>query len=98
MSAYSPPYKLTENILSAVALIAEQLGKLDSGRNGHLSPRLRRDNRIKSIHSSLAIESNALTLSQVTDVIDGKRVLGPPNEIHEEIGRASCRERVSSPA
>ncbi len=83
MSAYSPPYKLTENILSAVALIAEQLGKLDSGRNGHLSPRLRRDNRIKSIHSSLAIENNSLTLSQVTDVIDGKRVLGPPNEIHE---------------
>ena len=45
--------------------------------------KLRKENRIKSIHSSLAIENNSLTEKQVTDIIDGKRVLGDPKEIRE---------------
>ena len=44
---------------------------------------LRKENRIKTIHSSLAIEHNSLSLQQVTDVINGKHVLGAPNEIQE---------------
>ena len=51
-------------------------------RSSHV-PKLRRDNRIKSIHASLAIENNTLTLDQVTAIIAGKRVLGKPSEIHE---------------
>jgi len=47
------------------------------------NPQLRRDNQIRSIHSSLAIENNSLSLEQVTDVINGKRILGAPNEIRE---------------
>ena len=49
----------------------------------HLTQRLRRENRIRTIHASLAIENNMLTLEQVTAVIEGKRVLGHPREIQE---------------
>jgi len=49
----------------------------------NLTPRLRRENRIRTIQASLAIENNTLTLEQVTAVIDGKRVLGLPREIQE---------------
>ncbi len=47
------------------------------------SPQLRKKNQIKTIHSSLAIENNTLSLKQITDIIDGKRVLGAPDEIQE---------------
>ena len=47
------------------------------------NPRLRRDNRIRTIHASLAIENNSLSLDQVTDIINGKRILGAPDEICE---------------
>jgi len=50
---------------------------------GSLNPHLRRENRIKTIHSSLAIEHNSLSLDQVTAILDGKRILGNPNEIRE---------------
>lgn len=48
-----------------------------------IGPRLQRENRIKTIHSSLAIEHNSLSLEQVTAVIDGKRILGAPQKIKE---------------
>jgi len=43
------------------------------------NPKLRRDNRIRTIHASLAIENNSLSIDQMTDIINGKRVLGPPS-------------------
>ncbi len=54
-----------------------------SGQRKPSSYKLRRDKRIKSLHSSLTIEQNALTVEQVSDVIDGKHVLGPPQDIRE---------------
>ncbi|MDD6423136.1 MAG: hypothetical protein PUF83_08780 [Intestinibaculum porci] len=51
--------------------------------HGHLNPHLRIENRIRTIHSSLSIEHNSLSLEQVTAIIDGKRILGNPNEIRE---------------
>lgn len=62
----------------------------------HQNPVLRRDSRIKSIYSSLAIEQNTLSLDQVTDVIEGKRVLGPPQDIREVKNAYEAYERVSS--
>ena len=44
---------------------------------------MRRENRIRTIHASLAIENNTLTLEQVTAVINGRPVLGSPREIQE---------------
>lgn len=78
---YIPPYEITDEMLELASQIMENLGKLNSVKELEKLPRLRRVSRIKSIHSSLAIENNTLSLEQVTDVIDGKRVLGPREDI-----------------
>ena len=68
-------------MLHQVIEISRVLGILEFSVKSDL--KLRKENRIKSIHSSLAIENNSLTEKQVTDIIDGKRVLGDPKEIRE---------------
>lgn len=78
---YQPPFNITGDMLSLVSDIMEILGELKVVSNLEKMPRLRKVNRLKSIHSSLAIENNTLSLSQVTDVIDGKRVLAPYEDI-----------------
>ena len=77
MNDYIPPYEITDEMLTLVAEIMENLGKLSGVNRLEKLPRLRRISRIRSIHSSLAIENNTLSLEQVTDVINGKRILGP---------------------
>lgn len=81
MDKYIPPYDITDEMLELVSEITEDLGKLSSMNDLERLPRLRRVNRIRSILSSLAIENNTLSLEQVTDVIDGKHVLGPQDDI-----------------
>lgn len=81
MDKYIPPYDITEEMLELTSEIMENLGKLSNVNDLEKLPRLRRVNRIKSIQSSLAIENNTLSLEQVTDVIEGKRVLGPQDDI-----------------
>jgi Fic family protein len=83
MPAYQPPYQLTPRILQQVASICELLGRWSASGAASSSPHLRRDNRIRTIHASLAIEHNTLSLQQMTAVLDGKRVLGQPREIQE---------------
>jgi len=83
MPNYEPPFQLTSPILRLVADICERLGRLSITSALPHSPRLRRENRIRSIHASLAIENNTLSVAQVTAVFDGKRVLGIPREIQE---------------
>lgn len=80
---YTPPFALTPAMLSAVAEIAEEVERLSHVNARANALKLRRQQRARSIHASLAIENNTLTLEQVTAVISGKRVLGPPQEIHE---------------
>ena len=81
--SYIPPFTMTDDITNLVIDIAELTGRITISEQLSKNPKLRRDNRIKSIHSSLAIEQNSLTLDQVSDVIDGKRVLGPLQDIRE---------------
>lgn len=81
--SYQPPYSITANILNAVAEISELLGRWSASHQGALSPQLRRDNRIRTIQASLAIEHNSLSLEQVTAILEGKPVLGLPREIQE---------------
>ena len=81
MDKYIPPYEVTEEMMDVVAEIMENLGRLNSVESLDKLPRLRRTSRIKSIHSSLAIENNTLSVEQVTDVINGKRVLAPKDDI-----------------
>ena len=80
---YVPPYEITDAIIQLVSEISEQVGVMTVQNKSVVNTRLRRENQIRSIHSSLAIENNSLTLAQVTDIIDGKRVLGAPDEIRE---------------
>ena len=81
---YTPPFTVTDEILHLVSEISEQIGTLNALLGERMpSPMLRKENQIKTIHSSLAIEHNSLSLQQVTDVIDGKHILGAPDEIQE---------------
>ena len=81
---YTPPFTITYEILRLVSEISERVGELNVMLGERMpSPMLRKENQIKTIHSSLAIEHNSLSLQQVTDVINGKHVLGAPNEIQE---------------
>ncbi len=81
MDKYIPPFEITNRMFELAAQIMEQLGKLSNVNELERLPRLRTVSRIKSIHSSLAIENNTLSIKQVTDVIEGKRVLGPADDI-----------------
>ena len=83
MSKYRPPFHMTDRITNLTADICEQLGQIKILSNGKFSSYLRKENRIRTIHSSLAIEHNSLSLEQVTAIIDGKRILGNPVEIKE---------------
>ena len=83
MEEYKPPFTITNKMLSYVSAISEKIGKITAISNMEAKPHLRRNNRIKSIHSSLKIEANSLTLGQVRDVINGKAVLGKQKEIQE---------------
>ena len=83
MESYVPPYTITDAMLSTVAEIAAKAERLALSQRLETHPQLRRNNRIRSIHSSLAIEANSLSLDQVRSVIDGKLVLGPAREIQE---------------
>ena len=82
MNNYIPPFKINNNMLSLVSDIMEKIGKLNS-LNLDKNPRLRKQNRINSIHSSLAIENNKLSYDQVMDVINDKFVIGPKKEIQD---------------
>ena len=93
--SYTPPFTMTEEITNLVIEIGEQVGAVVTYDTLQPSPKLRRENRIKSIHSSLAIEQNTLTLDQVTDVINGKTVLGPPQDIREVKNAYEAYERIS---
>lgn len=83
LSGYQPPFQMIGKITNLLASICEQIGKLTVLLHGKLNPHLRRENRIRTIHSTLAIEQNTLSLEQVTAILDGKRILGNPNEVRE---------------
>ena len=82
MNDYKPPFIITSKILAYISNIMENIGKLDNYSLNENSV-LRKNNKIESIHSSLKIEANSLSLNQVKDVIDGKLVLGSKKEIQE---------------
>lgn len=80
---YKPLFTINDSIINMLAKISELVGQVSVLHKDSISPRLRRENRIKTIHSSLAIEHNSLSLEQVTAVLNGKRIFGAPQEIKE---------------
>lgn len=95
MGDYKPPFTITNEILSYVSSISEKIGRITATNNLESKPHLRKNNRIKSIHSSLKIEANSLSLGQVRDVINGKAVLGEQKEIQEVKNAYAAYERFT---
>ena len=89
-----PPFEITNAMIDHVAEIAELVGRLISTNQLSANPTLRRTNRIRTIHGSLAIEQNTLTLEQVTAVLNGKQVLAPPKDIAEVKNAYEIYERL----
>jgi Fic family protein len=78
-----PPYSITGKILKLVASISEKIGEVNSIHLIKPPIELRKKNRIKTIHSSLEIEGNTLTIEQITAIVENKRVIGPQKDIQE---------------
>lgn len=80
---YTPPFDISQQAINLIASISAQIERyaIHLERNDGLQ--LRKANRIKTIHSSLAIEGNTLTETEVRDIIDGKQVIAPAREIQE---------------
>lgn len=89
------PFEITNTILRYVSEISELSGRLHSMTELSHNPTLRRTNRIRTIYGSLAIEQNALSLDQVTAVLNGKRVLAPPKDIAEVKNAYEIYERLN---
>lgn len=95
MGEYKPPFTITNEILAHVSSISEKIGRITATGNLESKPHLRKNNKIKSIHSSLKIEANSLSLGQVRDVISGKIVLGEQKEIQEVKNAYAAYEKIS---
>ena len=78
-----PPYEITNNILRLIASISEKIGEINAVHLNKPPTELRKRNRIKTIQSSLEIEGNTLTVEQITDLLNNKRVLAPKKDITE---------------
>lgn len=76
-----PPYEITSNILTQIALISERIGEVNAVHLSKPPTELRKRNRIKTIQSSLEIEGNTLTVEQITDLLNNKRIIAPQKDI-----------------
>ncbi len=80
---YKPPFTVSAKAINLIAQISSQLERYAIRMEQEDSLRLRRANRIKTIHSSLAIEGNTLSEGEVQAVLEGKKVVAPLKEIQE---------------
>ena len=94
MENYIPPFTISNKMLQLVSSISEKVGRIDKTDSLEAKPHLRRINRIKSIHSSLKIEANSLSLTNVRDIIDGHSVLGDRKEIQEVKNAYKAYEKI----
>lgn len=94
MSDYIPPYTISNKMLELVSEISEKVGRITSHKELESKPHLRRNNRIRSIHSSLKIEANSLSLNDVRDVINGHLVLGDQKKIQEVKNAYAAYEKI----
>ncbi|MFO7811101.1 MAG: Fic family protein [Candidatus Delongbacteria bacterium] len=89
-----PPYDITPDILNLIASVSERLGEVNAVHLDKPSPQLRRENRIKTVQSSLAIEGNSLTVEQVTAIFNDKKVIAPGKDILEVKNAIELYERI----
>lgn len=89
-----PPYDITSKILSLIASISEKIGEVSAYHLDKPSPQLRKQNKIKTIHSSLRIEGNTLSEQQITALLENKRIVGPEKDILEVLNANKVYETL----
>ncbi len=94
--SYQPPYKISSKALKLIAEISQQLGLYEGLAIARPEPQLRRKNRIMSIYSSLVIEGNKLSQEQITDIINGKKIIGPTKDILEVKNAIKAYDAIES--
>ncbi len=92
----NPPYKITTEILQLITSISEKIGQINAKFLDKPSPKLRKENRIKTIHSSLSIEGNTLTEEQITALIENKRIIGPEKDVNEVLNAIRVYDQLNS--
>ncbi|WP_299056605.1 Fic family protein [uncultured Polaribacter sp.] len=91
-----PPYEITPSILKLITSISEKIGVVNANFLNKPSPKLRKQNRIKTIHSSLKIEGNTLTEEQITALLEKKRVIGPKKDVLEVLNAIKIYENLEN--
>ena len=91
-----PPYDITPRILKLISSISEKIGEVNATYLSKQSPQLRKQNRIKTIQSSLQIEGNTLTTEQITALIEKKRVVGPKKDVLEVLNAIEVYDELTS--
>lgn len=89
-----PPYLLTSEILKFISSISEKIGEVNATYLIKTNPTLRKQNQIKTIHSSLSIEGNTLTEEQITAILENKRVIGPEKDILEVLNALEVYKNI----
>jgi len=89
-----PPYEITPKILKLLTSISEKIGEVNATFLNKPSPQLRKQNKIRTIHSSLKIEGNTLTEEQITALIENKRIIGPQKDVKEVINAIKIYENL----
>ncbi|MDR0978400.1 MAG: Fic family protein [Lachnospiraceae bacterium] len=91
-----PPFTITDNIVNLVAEINNKLGKLEANLDKKKNLYLRKASKIKSVNSSCAIEANTLTEKEVEGILNGKKIIAPPNEIIEVQNAFNAYSNISN--
>lgn len=90
-----PPYEITAEILKYITSISEKIGEVNAKYLIKTNPTLRKQNQIKTIHSSLSIEGNTLTEEQITAILENKRVVGPEKDILEVLNALEIYKNIN---
>jgi Fic family protein len=90
------PYDITSKILKLISSISEKIGEVNANYLSKQSPQLRKQNRIKTIQSSLQIEGNTLTAEQITALIENKRVIGPKKDVLEVLNAIKVYDELNT--
>ena len=91
-----PPYEITSEIVKYIACISQKIGEVNAKYLVKTNPTLRKQNQIKTIHSSLKIEGNTLTEDQITAILENKRVVGPEKDIREVLNALEVYKNINN--
>ncbi len=94
IASMKPPYEITQTILKLITSISEKIGEVNANYLNKPSATLRKQNKIKTIYSSLQIEGNTLSQEQITALIENKRVIGPEKDVIEVLNAISVYENL----